>query len=145
MATFKSDKSIVNAPAETVYDKLSNLENLKQLLEKIPADKVPADKREMFENLQITEDTIDIPGGPTGAIRLRVADRLAPSLIRLAGEGTPIPLSMQLEIEPKGAEQSEVQVSLSMEIPAMLKPMISGPVKKIVEQFAQMIQAIPFN
>lgn len=145
MATFKSDKSIVNAPAETVYDKLSNLENLKQLLEKIPADKVPADKREMFENLQITEDTIDIPGGPTGAIRLRVADRLAPSLIRLAGEGTPIPLSMQLEIEPKGADQSEVQVSLSMEIPAMLKPMISGPVKKIVEQFAQMIQAIPFN
>ena len=145
MTTIKSEKTLLNASAEVVFDKLSNLENLKTLLDKVPADKVPEDKRAMFENLKITPDTIEIPGGPAGTITLRVKDKMAPSLIRLEGEGTPIPLSMQLEIEPKGTENCEVQVSLSMEIPAMLKPMISGPVKKIVEQFAQMLKAIPFN
>ena len=145
MTTIKSDKTILNAPAQVVFEKLSNLENLKTLLEKVPADKVPEDKRAMFENLNITADTIEIPGGPAGSITLRVTDKMEPSLIRLEGEGTPLPLSMQLEIEPKTEETSEVQVSLSMEIPAMLKPMISGPVKKIVEQFAQMLKAIPFN
>lgn len=145
MTTIKSDKTLLNAPAEVVYEKLSNLENLKTLLEKVPTDKVPEDKREMFEKLNITADTIEIPGGPAGNVKLRVKDRMAPTLIRLEGEGTPLPLSMQLEIEPKTADSCEVQVSLSLEIPAMLKPMISGPVKKIVEQFAQMLKAIPFN
>lgn len=145
MTTIKSDKTLINAPAEVVYSKLSNLENLKDLLEKVPTDKVPEDKREMLENLKITSDSIEIPGGPAGVITLKVKDKLEPSLIRMEGEGTPIPLSMQLEIEPKTSESCEVQVSLSLEIPAMLKPMISGPVKKIVEQFAQMLKAIPFN
>lgn len=145
MTTIKSDKNLLNAPAEVVYEKLSNLENLKTLLEKVPTDKVPEDKREMFEKLNITADTIEIPGGPAGNVKLRVKDRMAPTLIRLEGEGTPLPLSMQLEIEPKTADSCEVQVSLSLEIPAMLKPMISGPVKKIVEQFAQMLKSIPFN
>lgn len=145
MTTIKSDKTILDAPAQVVFEKLSNLENLKNLLEKVPVDKVPEDKRAMFENLKITSDSIEIPGGPAGAITLKVRDKLAPSLIRLEGEGTPIPLSMQLEIEPKTEKSCEVQVSLSMQIPAMLKPMISGPVKKIVEQFAQMLRAIPFD
>lgn len=145
MTTIKSDKTILDAPAQVVFEKLSNLENLKNLLEKVPVDKVPEDKRAMFENLKITSDSIEIPGGPAGAITLKVRDKMAPSLIRLEGEGTPIPLSMQLEIEPKTETSCEVQVSLSMQIPAMLKPMISGPVKKIVEQFAQMLRAIPFD
>lgn len=145
MTTIKSDKTILDAPAQVVFEKLSNLENLKNLLEKVPVDKVPEDKRAMFENLKITSDSIEIPGGPAGAITLKVRDKMAPSLIRLEGEGTPIPLSMQLEIEPKTEKSCEVQVSLSMQIPAMLKPMISGPVKKIVEQFAQMLRAIPFD
>ncbi|MCH5214407.1 MAG: SRPBCC family protein [Muribaculaceae bacterium] len=145
MTTIKSDKATVSAPAEKVFDKLSNLENLKSLLEAVPRDKIPEDKREMMDKLQITADTISIPAGPVGEIRLRVTDRLPHSLIRLAGEGAPVPMDMQLEIEPDGADKCEVQVAVNLEIPAMLKPMVSGPLKKIANQFVQVLSAIPFN
>lgn len=145
MTTVKSEKKLLHASAEKVYNKLSNLDNLKPLLESIPRDSIPADKMEMFDNLKVTSDTISIPAGPVGELTLRVADRLPYSLISMKGEGTPVPLSLQMEIEDKGAEESEVQVAIHIDIPIMLKPMISGPLKKIVDQFAQVLGAIPFN
>ena len=145
MTTIKSEKTIINAPAEKVFDKLSNLDNLKPLLEKVPRDMIPDDKKEMFDNLKITADTITIPAGPVGAITLRVTDRLPYTLINLQGEGAPVPMGMQMELTPRNAESCEVQIAVNLEIPAMLKPMVSGPLKKIVEQFAQVLAAIPFN
>lgn len=145
MTTIKSEKTRINAPAQKVYEKLSNLENLKPLLERVPKDQIPEDKREMFENLNITADSINIPAGPVGSITLRVTDRMPYSLIQLTGEGSPVPLGMQLEIDPKGDDSCEVQVSINLEIPAMLKPMVSGPLKKIVDQFGTVLGAIPFN
>lgn len=145
MTSIKSDKAIVNGTPEQVFEKLSNLDNLKPLLEKVPKDQIPEDKREMFDNLEITSDSISIPGGPVGNITLRISDRLPYSLIRLSGEGSPVPMDMQLEIEPKGADQAEVQVAINLEIPAMLKPMVSGPLKKIANQFVNVLGAIKFN
>lgn len=145
MTTIKSEKTKINAPAQKVFEKLSNLDNLKPLLEKVPRDQIPADKREMFDNLHITADTITIPAGPVGSIELRVTDRLPYSLISLKGEGTPVPLGMQLEINDEGPDMCEVQVAVNLEIPAMLKPMVSGPLKKIVDQFSQVLGAVPFN
>lgn len=145
MTTIKSEKTKIAAPAEKVFEKLSNLDNLKPLLEQIPADQIPDDKREMFENVKITNDTISIPAGPVGAINLRITDRLPYSLIQLTGEGTPVPMNLQLEIEPEGADACEVQVTFNLEIPMMLKPMVATPLKKVADQFAQVMGKIPFN
>lgn len=142
--TIKSEKTPIAASAERVFEKLSNLENLKPVLENIPADRIPEDKREMFERLEITSDSIKIPAGPVGEITLMITDLMPYSLIQLTGEGSPIPLSMQLEIESTGKDSCVAQVGLTMEVPMMLKPMISGPVRKIVDQFAQVLGAIPF-
>lgn len=145
MTTVKSETKTINASAEKVFDKLSNLENLKTMLESVPKDRIPEDKQEMFNNLVITADTIEIPAGPVGNITLRVTDRLPYSLISLRGEGTPVPLSMQLEIETKGLDACDVTVTVHIDIPIMLKPMVSGPLRKIVDQFVQVLAAIPFN
>lgn len=145
MTTIKSEKREINASAEKVYDKLSNLENLKPLLEQIPRDQIPEDKREMFENLKITNDSITIPAGPVGEINLRLTDKMPYSLIQLSGEGTPVPLFMRLEIDARGEDRCEVTVTISLDIPIMLKPMVSGPLNQIVNQFAQVLGVINYN
>lgn len=145
MTTIKSDKQTINAPAEKVYEKLSNLDNLKHLLDQVPVDSIPEDKRQMMDSVKITSDTISFPAGPVGEIKLRIADRLPYSLISLTGEGSPVPMGMQLEINALGADRCEVQVAVNLEIPAMLKPMVSGPLKKIADQFVNVMGAIPFN
>lgn len=144
MTTVKSDKTRIPVSAQRVYEKLSNLENLQPMLEQIPSDSIPEDKREMFENLKITADTITIPAGPVGEITLRMADCIPYSLIQLIGEGAPVPLAMSLEIEEIGAEECELQVAISLDIPIMLKPMVSGPLRKIVDQFSKVLGAIKF-
>ena len=144
MTTVKSDRIQIAAPAERVYEKLTNLENLRPLLENVPRENIPEDKRELFDNLKITSDSITIPAGPVGEITLRMADCMPYSLIQLVGESAPVPMMMTLEIDEKDAEACEVQVGISLDIPVMLKPMVSGPLRKIVDQFAKVLGAIKF-
>lgn len=144
MATYKSEEVLLKAPASRVFARLSDFDALRDLLGKIPADQIPADKREMFDSVKLTRDTIELPGGPVGAIRLRVAERTPDSRIRLQGEGTPVPLSLQLDIVPVDADSCRAQAKVDLEIPAMLRPMISGPMQKMTEQFAHVLRSIPF-
>lgn len=144
MSIYSSDKITLNAPATAVYDKLSNLENLQGMLNKVPADKIPEDKRQMFENIRITQDTIEVPGGPMGNLLFRVTERIAPSLIKLKGEGIPIEMSLVLHIVPVNDTSSSANVDIDINIPAMLKPMIGGQIQKIANQFGEVLGAIPF-
>ncbi|MCH5228887.1 MAG: hypothetical protein J1F12_02700 [Muribaculaceae bacterium] len=145
MTTYSSGTVTLKAPAATVYEKLSNLENLQDLIDKVPADRIPEDKRAMFENIKITSDTIEVPGGPMGSLIFRVTEREAPKLIRLKGEGIPIEMSLSLHIAPQTESTSSANVDLDINLPAMLKPMIGGQIQKIANQFGDVLGAIPFS
>lgn len=144
MATYNSEDVLLQTPAEAVFSKLSNLENLRSLLEKVPADKIPADKMEMFNSITITPDAITVPGGPVGALTFRVKEKVEPSLIRLVGEGSPVPLSLAMHISPDSETTSKAKVVIDIDIPAMLKPMVGGHIQKMADQFGQVLKAIPF-
>ena len=145
MATYKSDEVPLKASADNVFNRLSNLESLKTLLDQVPADQIPADKKEMFDSIRLTADSIELPGGLVGSIKLRVVERKAPSRITLKGEGTPVPLQLQLDIHPVDEASCRAQAKVDIEIPMMLKPMISGPMQKMTEQFATVLRSIPFS
>lgn len=144
MSIYSSEKITINAPATVVYDKLANLENLRGMLDKVPADRIPDDKRQMFENIRITSDSIEVPGAPMGNLVFRVTERKSPSLIKLQGEGIPIEMSLALNIEPLSDSSSSAKVDLDINLPAMLKPMIGGQLQKIANQFGEVLGAIPF-
>lgn len=144
MSIYSSKNITLNASAESVFDKLSNLENLQGLLNQVPADRIPEDKRQMFENIKITPDTIEVPGGPMGSLTFRVTERNAPSLIKLEGEGIPIQMALVLNVKPVSAFSSSANVDIDINLPAMLKPMIGGQIQKIADQFGDVLGAIPF-
>lgn len=144
MATYKSEKVGIAYPAEKVYDRLSNLEGLKEMLANVPADQVPADQMAMLEQVKVTADTISFPGGPVGDITLRVAERVRPTLVRLEGVGTPVPMNLSLEVLPLTPETCEASVAIDVQIPAMLKPMVNGPLQKMADQFGQMLRQMPY-
>ena len=145
MALYSSNKVTINSSAVSVYDKLTNLENLQTLLEKVPANQIPEDKRQMFENIKITPDTIEVPGGPMGNLIFRVTERKAPSMIKLNGEGIPIDMALILHISPLTDTTSEAKVDIDINLPAMLKPMVGGQIQKIANQFGDVLGAIPFS
>ncbi|MDE6017861.1 MAG: hypothetical protein K2G85_03490 [Muribaculaceae bacterium] len=144
MATYKSDEVRLKASAESVFAKLGNFESLKELLAQVPADQIPADKKEMFDSIKLTDDSIELPGGPIGSLLLKVVERTAPSRITLKGEGTPVPLQLQLDLKPVDESSCLAQAVIDLEIPAMLRPMISGPMQKMTDQFGSVLRSIPF-
>lgn len=144
MADFKSEETVLKASAQTVFDKLSNLEALGEMLQRVPENQVPEDQRQMLSQVKITPESISFPAGPVGDLTLRVTELVSPSLIKLEGVATPVPMAMMMHIFPIDDLSCKAQVEIDLQIPAMLKPMVSGPLKKMVGQFAEMLHNIPF-
>ena len=144
MSKYSSGNVTLHAPAEKVYAKLSNLENLRSMLDQVPADRIPEDKRHMFENLKITQDSIEVPGGPMGSLTFRVVERKEPSLIKLQGEGVPMKMELLLHLKPKGGDETEAKVDLDIDLPLMLRPLVGGQIQKVAEQFGSVLGSIPF-
>ncbi|MDE6559246.1 MAG: SRPBCC family protein [Muribaculaceae bacterium] len=145
MAVYKSSGRAVFAPAAAVYNKLSDLNGLKGLIDNIPADVVPEDKKELLAGVRITSDSISFPAGPVGEITLRVAEKIEPSLISLEGVGTPVALNLRLELAGIAASECEAVVALEIAIPPMLKPMVGGSLQKMVDQFADIIERLKYE
>lgn len=145
MAEFKSNETPINASAEAVYKKLSNLEGLKELLARVPEDQIPADQYDLFNQVKITSDTLSFPAGPVGELTLRLVETVEPTFIRLEGVGAPVPMALMLHINPSTEVTCSARVVIDLQIPAMLKPMVSGPLSKMVEQFANMLRSLPYD
>lgn len=145
MTEFHSQENVHNVPARVVFDKLSDLSSLKTFLANVPEDKIPADKREMFESLEIEPDYIQIQGGPTGSIKLVVTERVSPALIRLKADNIPMDVCLLLRITPVDEAQCRTQVAIEADIPIFLKGMVSKPMQQVVDQFAQLLAAVNFQ
>ncbi|MCH5232486.1 MAG: hypothetical protein J1E78_02525 [Muribaculaceae bacterium] len=144
MTTYSSPEVTLKADASTVFSKISNLENLRTMLDKVSPDKIPADKRQMFDNIKITADSIEVPGGPMGSLIFRVVEKRPPELIKLNGEGIPIAMSLAMHVKPEGETESKARVDIEIDIPVMLKPMVGGQIQKMANQFGEVLGAIPF-
>lgn len=146
MATeYKSAPVTLNAPIERVYSRFSNLENLKALIDNAPTDRIPADKLEQLKSMEVTPDSITIQGGPTGAVTMRVTERVEPTLIALRPDGLPLDLNMQLRFSAESENTTSAVAAIEANIPMMLRPMVKGPLQQVVDQFATMMASIPFE
>lgn len=145
MPIYKSSGRLVNAPAVAVFNKLSNLEGLKSIIANIPDSAVPEDKRELLNGVKVSADSISFPAGPVGEITLQVIERLSPTLIRLQGVGTPVPLTMSLEIAPLSDASCEAAVAIDIAIPKMMAPMIGGTIQKMADQFADVLERLNYE
>lgn len=143
MATYKSSEIQYGASAETLFNKISNLEGLKDMLSKIPQDTLTDEQRGMLSSVTISSDSISLPGGPVGSLTLKMTRKESPVLIEFEGQNTPVPLSLSLHINPEGTDSCVAQAVLDIQIPAMLRPMVSGPLQKAVDQLSNLLRAIP--
>lgn len=144
MAKYNSKEIELNISAENLYSKVSNPENLRELIDKIPADKISEDKRSLLEKITVSKDTITVAGSPVGALSFIITEKREPELVKLSGEGSPIPLALTMNIAPAGADKCKARVDVDIEIPALLKPMIGGQIQKIADGFGDLLHTLPF-
>ena len=135
MATFTSAPVDVAMPPEQLFERLTDLTRLQDMMENLPAE-----ARQQMGQVSFEKDTIRIVTPQVGEISFSVKERVAPSKVIFGTESSPVPLTLTALLEPvDGGEKTRVSVQTDVDVPIFLKGMISGPMQKATDQFATML------
>lgn len=133
MAQFKSKTVTVNRPAEFIVEKFSDLSVLGSAV-----DNLPESERERIGEVVFEKDAIKLNTKQVGAIEFKVIERASDKVVFQA-VGSPVPLSLVVKLNPIGAEQTEIETMIDVDIPPMLRPLVGGAMQKAVDQFGALM------
>ena len=148
--TFESSIKQIFHKQESVYNTLSDLNNLQRLKDKFEQvkDQIPEDKKEQLDkikDLTFDSDSISISAPMVGEIKMRIIDRGAPKTIKFETKNSPVPFNFWIQLLPT----SETACKMKLTIKADLNPFIKGMVKKAleegIEKIADALAMIPYE
>ena len=136
MSKYESSVKNIPYPQERVYAKLEDLNNLEGLKDKLPEDKV--------KDLTYSRDEATVNVSPLGNVTIRVIEREEPKCIKLEAAGSPIPVTLWIQIIPNGEEASKMRIVAEAEINFMLRAMIEKPLKEGLDKIAEALSMITY-
>lgn len=143
MATLQYESSIKYVPysQERVYNKLSDLNNLESVRDRLDSMK---DKLEgKLEDMTFDRDSMTVKVQGIN-LTLRIVEREPMKCVKFEGDKSPIPLNLWIQMLPVTDEQSKIKVTIRAEVNIFMKAMISKPLNEGVEKLAEMLSVIPY-
>lgn len=127
----ESEKVTTQKSQQEMFDFLTNVENYKQVMpESLEKFEVTGPKSFLFQ----------LKGMPE--IELQITETREPELIVLGSTSEKLNFSLDLTIEPAGAEQSQVQLFFTGKFNAMMAMMVKSPLKKFINTLSENIQKV---
>ncbi len=137
MTKFESSIKQVQAPQGAVYAKLSDLNNLAQIKDRLPEDKV--------KNLTFDADTLSMEVSPVGTITLQIVEREPEKCIKFGTTTSPLPFNLWIQILPVSDTTCKMKLTIGMELNPFMKAMVQKPLQEGLEKMADMLAVIPYN
>ena len=150
MSTFESSIRQIPYPQQNVYDKLSDLSNLKTLKERyeLMKDNMPEEARkqaEAIKDLQFDQDSLTVNVPPVGTIRLKVVDREEPKCIKFETEQSPVPFNFWIQLLPVTTTSCKMKLTIKADLNPFVKQMVKKPLSEGIEKIADVLQMIQYN
>lgn len=150
MSTFESSIRQIPYPQQNVYDKLSDLSNLKTLKERyeLMKDNMPEEARkqaEAIKDLQFDQDSLTVNVPPVGTIRLKVVDREEPKCIKFETEQSPVPFNFWIQLLPVTTTSCKMKLTIKADLNPFIKHMVKKPLSEGIEKIADVLQMIQYN
>ena len=150
MSTFESSIRQIPYPQQNVYDKLSDLSNLKTLKERyeLMKDNMPEEARkqaEAIKDLQFDQDSLTVNVPPVGTIRLKVVDREEPKCIKFETEQSPVPFNFWIQLLPVTTTSCKMKLTIKADLNPFIKQMVKKPLSEGIEKIADVLQMIQHN
>lgn len=136
MVNFESSVKVIPYSQEQVYNKLSDLNNLEAVKDRLPKDKV--------EDLSFDSDTLSFTMAPIGRLTLQVVEREPHKCIKLSTTTSPLPFNMWIQLVKTAEEECKVKVTIGMEINPFMKAMVQKPLKDGLEKMVEMLALINY-
>lgn len=139
METYESNIVQVQASAMQIFDKLSNLENLKPLLANLPPEAT-----QKVKDITVTADTCSFNVENFGQMGFKIIEREPHKTIKFTGDATPVEVYLWIQLVEKEAYNTKMKVTLKADVPFMLKMMVGSKLKDGVNQIATILSKIPY-
>jgi hypothetical protein len=136
MAKFTGKTVIVNASAQEICDKFSDLSTLNSVV-----DKLPDSERQKIGELSFQQDAISIVNPQIGNLTFRVVER-SENLIKMSAS-QPLAMSLNVNMAPTdSAASTELTTVIDINIPVFLKGMLAPHLQKAADQFGTLMAKI---
>lgn len=137
MATFESEVKTIAASQEAVFRKFANLSNLESIKDRIPQDKI--------QDFKFDNDSVEFSVSPVGLIGLRIIEREEFKTIKFQSEKSPIEFNLWIQLISTGPYQTKAKITVKAELSMFIKPMVSKPLQKAINQMADMMTMLPYS
>ena len=161
MTKYESNIKQIAASVEQVYQKLSNLENLRPIIENAQDNEALKQKLQdagqdpsqldQLKNVELTSDRIAVPAGMIGTLALRIIEREENKTIKFETEQSPIQANMWIQVLPTsevttadGLSGTKMRLTLKADLNPMVKMMISNKLQDGINKFADMLAMLPY-
>lgn len=142
MAQYESNIKHIPYSQEQVYNKLSDLNNLESIRNRMDVLKDKLDGK--LEDMSFDTDSLTLKvQGVT--LTLRIIERDPLKCIKFEGQDSPIPLNLWIQILPVGETEAKMKVTIRAEVNMFMKAMVAKPLQEGVEKLADMLAIIPYN
>ena len=138
---FESSIKHVPYSQERVYNKLSDLNNLESVRERLDLLKDKLDGKLEDMNFDTDSLTLKVQGI---SLTLRIVECEPMKCIKFEGDKSPIPLNLWIQILPVTDEAAKMKVTIRAEVNMFMKAMVSKPLQEGVEKLADMLAVIPY-
>lgn len=136
MDTFESSIKEIKYSQETVFSKISDLNNLKSVEDKLPKDKI--------KSMTYDSDSVTITVDSVGSLSLRIIERQPYKTIKFVADQAPILFNMWIQLLPTSEESCKMKVTIKAELNMLTRNFLKKPLQDGVEKIATMISMIKF-
>lgn len=137
MNKFESKVREVPYSQESVYAKISDLNNLESVKDKLPADKI--------QDLSFDQDMLSFSVSPVGRITLRIVDREPQKCVKFETENSPLPFTLWIQVVSVNETSSKIKLTVQAELNPFIKGMVQKPLQEGLEKISEMLSLIPYN
>ena len=124
MTNFKSPEVEVNISVEALYTKLSNLNNLRDILPP------------QVSEFQSTKDSCCFKMGGMPTIHLEIAEKIPNSKISLIAKDGQVPFTLECNISENG-DMAKATLEINAELNMMMKMMLEKPLSNFLNSTSE--------
>ena len=126
---------------EQVYAKVSDLSNLKTLIDRIPEDQKQGIN---LENLECTPDKVSTVVQPVGKVEVAIVSREPYKCIKLETSNSPIRILMWIQIVGLTESTCKIKLTADADINAFMAKMVEKPLTEALDKLAETLASIPY-
>jgi len=140
MKRIESNVKQIPYSQESVYAKVSDLSNLRDLIDRIPEK----DRKINATDFVCTPDSVSCSVPPVGKVEIAIASREPYKCVKMETVSSPIRLIMWIQIVGLTDSTCKIKITVDADINAFMAKMVEKPLTEAVDKLADALASVPY-